>query len=201
MKWRLKNIIIFNYSNNKKFSILTILLYIYVYRNPKIRPRRVREENHPRLLQFPIPKNPREPYSSPMPKKIRVYSNGGRSARSCIQIGVLVTRTIFHENISGGGAEVGVQEGVWEGFLGFPRPTGHLLHHNTSPISWAEVTGHVPSWRHGNKAFARPVHFSPCNTLITVRTAFQPPSSSLPPFVCCSPPFHSLSLSFWFKLG
>ena len=70
------------------------------------------------------------------------------------------------------GAEVGVQEGVWEGFLGFPRPTGHLLHHNTSPISWAEVTGHVPSWRHGNKAFARPVHFSPCNTLITVRTAF-----------------------------
>lgn len=103
MKWRLKNIIIFNYSNNKKFSILTILLYIYVYRNPKIRPRRVREENHPRLLQFPIPKNPREPYSSPMPKKIRVYSNGGRSARSCIQIGVLVTRTIFHENISGGG--------------------------------------------------------------------------------------------------
>lgn len=93
------------------------------------------------------------------------------------------------------GAKVGVQEGVWEGFLGFPRPTGHLLHHNTSPISWAEVTGHVPSWRHGNKAFARPVHFSPCNTLITVRTAFQPPSSSLPPFVCCSPPFHSLSLS------
>lgn len=27
----------------------------------------------------------------------------GTSARSCIQIGVLVTRTIFHENISGGG--------------------------------------------------------------------------------------------------
>lgn len=30
MKWRLKNIIIFNYSNNKKFSILTTILYMYI---------------------------------------------------------------------------------------------------------------------------------------------------------------------------
>lgn len=192
MKWRLKNIIIFNYSNNKKFSILTILLYIYVYRNPKIRPRRVREENHPRLLQFPIPKNPREPYSSPMPKKIRVYSNGGRSARSCIQIGVLVTRTIFHENISGGGRSR-------RSLRGFPRFSS-----SDRPPPASQYFSNFLSRSYGTRSImtSREQSFRPSCSLFALQHPYNrahrfPASLLLPPSFCLllsTFPF-SLSLS------
>lgn len=184
MKWRLKNIIIFNYSNNKKFSILTILLYIYVYRNPKIRPRRVREENHPRLLQFPIPKNPREPYSSsPMPKKIRVYSNGGRSARSCIQIGVLVTRTIFHENISGGGGGGGRSR---RSLRGFPRFSS-----SDRPPPASQYFSNFLSRSYGTRSImtSREQSFRPSCSLFALQHPYNrahrfPASLLLPPSFC-----------------
>ena len=107
-----------------------------------------------------------------------------------------LVRTIFHEDISGPRRSLKVPR--------FSRPTGYLLHHNTSPISWAEVTGHVPSWRHGNKAFlpvlcslfARQPSRAPVHT---PATSLRLPLLSVA-LASCSPR-HSLSLSLSLSLS
>lgn len=120
----------------------------------------------------------------------------GTSARSCIQIGVLVTRTIFHENISGGGGGGGRSR---RSLRGFPRFSS-----SDRPPPASQYFSNFLSRSYGTRSImtSREQSFRPSCSLFALQHPYNrahrfPASLLLPPSFCLllsTFPF-SLSLS------